>query len=65
MAPVPFVSSLTQNNNWIRKKLEDTRNKVVGVFQGPTASTEVYEVFTVYCLCSDPFFVADPRSSRW
>lgn len=40
-------SRAPQNNNWIRKKLEDTRNKLVGVFQGPAASTEVYEVFTV------------------
>ena len=47
--PLPSLSAplTAQNNNWIRKKLEDTRNKLVGVFQGPTASTEVYEVFTV------------------
>lgn len=50
--PAPSLSAprsprRAQNNNWIRKKLEDTRNKLVGVFQGPTASTEVYEVFTV------------------
>ena len=38
-----------QNNNWIRKRLEDTRNKMGG-YQGPAVSTEVYEVFTVRAL---------------
>ncbi|ELR25392.1 cullin 1, putative [Acanthamoeba castellanii str. Neff] len=35
------------NNNWIRKRLEDSRNKLGGFSAGPSSSTEVYEVFTL------------------
>jgi hypothetical protein len=35
------------NNNWIRKRLEDSRNKLGGLYQGPSSTTEVYEVFTL------------------
>ena len=47
-----------QNNNWIRKRLEDSRNKLGGFSAGPSSSTEVYEVFTVRTLCGrDLFFL--------
>jgi hypothetical protein len=35
------------NNNWIRKRLEDSRNKLGGYSASPSTSTEVYEVFTL------------------
>jgi len=41
-----------QNMNWIRKRLEDSRNKLGGLYQGPTSTTEVYEVYTVRPLSS-------------
>lgn len=41
------TASNVQNNNWIRKRLEDSRNKLGGFSAGPSSSTEVFEVFTV------------------
>lgn len=35
------------NQNWIRKRLEDSRNKIGGLYQGPSSTTEVYEVMTL------------------
>eukprot|EP01087_Luapelamoeba_hula_P016964 TRINITY_DN5286_c0_g1_i1.p1 TRINITY_DN5286_c0_g1~~TRINITY_DN5286_c0_g1_i1.p1 ORF type:complete len:750 (+),score=121.38 TRINITY_DN5286_c0_g1_i1:207-2456(+) len=37
------------NNNWIRKRLEDSRNKLGGLYQGPGATAEVFEIATL-CL---------------
>lgn len=46
-----FINSIatdrSQNANWIKKRLEDSRNKLSGVFQGASATTEVYVVFDV------------------
>jgi len=38
---------MLKNNNWIKKRLEDSRNKLGGLYQGPSSTAEVYEIFTV------------------
>lgn len=44
-----FFLDSPKNMNWIRKRLEDSRNKLGSIYQGQSSSstTEVYEVYTV------------------
>lgn len=44
-------SDSLQNMNWIRKRLDDSRNKLGSLYQGSASSTEVYEVGTVSSSC--------------